>query len=391
MEGPLAPPPRRLKTGALLLAVVGIAPIAGAASSARPRPRLAETRRPRKPPGRHASYPVPSGAMFVSPSGSDANLGTASAPEAHEGRVAASASGRTIVLRKGTYHEALVNVEDLWEEILPQNVPATNKERPNWRRRIRPSIEQIRKMAGGARCSPMSLLSDHDLYLFNEGSHVKLYERLGSHIATVNGRHGTNFAVWAPDAETVSVMGAFQRLEQGQAIRCSRAARPGIWEGFVPDVGKGESYKYHVVSRYHGYRSTRPIRSRFIHETPPHTASIVWDLDYEWHDQAWMATRGDAQLAARADVDLRSASRLVAARAGRRQPLAELSRDGAAARGLRGADGLHARRVSAGDGASRSTARGDIRRPAISRRPAATARRRISCTSSITCTSTASA
>src|SRR5437763_10608876 len=89
------------------------------------------------------------------------------------------------------------------------------------------------------RYSPMSLLSDHDLYLFNEGSHIRLYERLGSHARTVNGVAGTNFAVWAPDAEGVYVMGAFNGWN-----KTSHPMRPvgssGIWEVFVPGIKKGE-------------------------------------------------------------------------------------------------------------------------------------------------------
>src|SRR5579862_7488741 len=94
------------------------------------------------------------------------------------------------------------------------------------------------------RSSPMSLLSDHDLYLFNEGSHVKLYERLGSHARTVDGTQGTNFAVWAPDAEKVSVMGAFNGWNNASHY-LHACGSSGIWEGFIPGVHQGESYKYH--------------------------------------------------------------------------------------------------------------------------------------------------
>src|SRR5262245_61757857 len=72
-----------------------------------------------------------------------------------------------------------------------------------------------KKWPESPRCSPMSLLSDHDLYLFNEGSHIKLYEQLGAHVRTVNGAEGTNFAVWAPDAEQVFVMGGFNNWKKG--------------------------------------------------------------------------------------------------------------------------------------------------------------------------------
>jgi 1,4-alpha-glucan branching enzyme len=137
----------------------------------------------------------------------------------------------------------------------------------------------------------MSLLSDHDLYLFNEGSHVRLYERLGSHPRTINGTTGTNFAVWAPDAEKVYVMGSFNGWNK-TALPMQPKGSSGIWEVFVPGVGKGDSYKYHVVSRYHGYQVDKADPFAFHAENPPHTASIVWELDYEWQDQAWMSSRG---------------------------------------------------------------------------------------------------
>jgi 1,4-alpha-glucan branching enzyme len=137
----------------------------------------------------------------------------------------------------------------------------------------------------------MSLLSDHDLYLFNEGSHVKLYERLGSHHRTVDGVEGTNFAVWAPDAQKVSVIGAFNGWNTTSNYLHARGSS-GIWEGFLPQVRTGDAYKYHVVSRYHGYERDKADPFAFHAETPPRTASIVWDLDYEWHDQKWMSSRG---------------------------------------------------------------------------------------------------
>ena len=137
----------------------------------------------------------------------------------------------------------------------------------------------------------MSLLSDHDLYLFNEGSHVKLYERLGSHTRTQGGAEGTNFAVWAPDAESVSVIGAFNGWN-GTGHFLQPRGSSGIWEGFIPQVRQGDAYKYHVVSRYHGYKADKADPFAFHAETPPRTASMVWNLDYEWRDQAWMKQRG---------------------------------------------------------------------------------------------------
>jgi 1,4-alpha-glucan branching enzyme len=136
----------------------------------------------------------------------------------------------------------------------------------------------------------VSLLTPDDLYLFNEGNHFRLYERLGAHALTFRGQEGTLFAVWAPAAEAVSVMGDFNGWN-----KTSHSLRPkggsGIWEGFVPGVGEGASYKYHVASRYHGYRVDKADPFAFFSEVAPRTASVVWDLGYAWGDQAWLAGR----------------------------------------------------------------------------------------------------
>jgi 1,4-alpha-glucan branching enzyme len=138
--------------------------------------------------------------------------------------------------------------------------------------------------------SDMTLLTDDDLYLFNEGSHLRLYEKLGAHPMTVNAKEGTHFAVWAPDAERVSVIGDFNGWSKK-----SHPLRPrgqsGIWEGFVAGVGKGEVYKYHVASRYKRYRVEKADPFALHTEVPPKTASVVWDLEYGWGDEEWMAGR----------------------------------------------------------------------------------------------------
>ncbi|HUP62705.1 MAG TPA: 1,4-alpha-glucan branching protein GlgB [Thermoanaerobaculia bacterium] len=131
-----------------------------------------------------------------------------------------------------------------------------------------------------------SLLSDSDLHLFNEGTHHKLWTKLGSHIVP----GGVMFAVWAPNADRVSVIGAFNGWNK-HAHRLEARGHSGIWEGFVPGIGKGTVYKYHIVSRHHGYRVDKADPFAVHHETPPNTASIVWDLDYEWNDAEWMRNR----------------------------------------------------------------------------------------------------
>ena len=136
----------------------------------------------------------------------------------------------------------------------------------------------------------VSLLTEDDLYLFNEGSHFKLYEKLGSHPVRHDGQDGTYFAVWAPDAEKVSVMGDFNGWDKGGHFLGSRG-QSGIWEGFIPGIGKGTRYKYHVYSRFGGYRADKADPYALHTEVPPLTGSVVWDLDYEWGDAEWMSTR----------------------------------------------------------------------------------------------------
>jgi len=136
----------------------------------------------------------------------------------------------------------------------------------------------------------MSLLTEDDLYLFNEGTHLRLYQKLGAHVLRANGVQGTYFAVWAPNAEEVSVVGDFNDWDPtGHPLR--PRGQSGVWEGFVPDVGKGALYKYFLRSRHHGYQVAKADPFALYAETPPKTASVVWDLAYTRGDQAWMEQR----------------------------------------------------------------------------------------------------
>ena len=133
---------------------------------------------------------------------------------------------------------------------------------------------------------PDSLFSDWDLHLFNEGTHHRLWEKLGSH--PVPG--GTHFAVWAPNAAEVSVIGDFNGWD-ARANRLEARGASGIWEGFIPGVGKGATYKYRIVSRWNDFRVDKADPFAVHNETPPQTASKIWDLEYEWGDDEWMRTR----------------------------------------------------------------------------------------------------
>jgi len=136
-----------------------------------------------------------------------------------------------------------------------------------------------------------SLITDYDVYLFRQGSHSRLYDRLGSHPAVADGRRGTFFAVWAPNAAEVSVIGDFNGWEAGKNPLSARSDDSGIWEGFLPDIGQGVLYKYHIRSRYNDYSVEKGDPFARFWEIPPKTASIVWDLAYTWRDRAWMRGR----------------------------------------------------------------------------------------------------
>ena len=135
-----------------------------------------------------------------------------------------------------------------------------------------------------------SLLSEEDLYLFNEGSHFRLYDKLGAHRVEHKGHMGVYFAVWAPNAREVSVMGDFNGW-QTDAAPLSQRGQSGIWEGFIPGLEKGALYKYHIVSHVRNHRVDKTDPFGFLFEISPKTATITWDLAYEWHDQEWMEQR----------------------------------------------------------------------------------------------------
>jgi len=136
-----------------------------------------------------------------------------------------------------------------------------------------------------------SLFTDFDINLFKSGKHYKLYEKFGSHIITVDGVEGTYFSVWAPSAKQVSVIGDFNYWKEGEHLLHVRWDESGIWEGFIPNVGKGTTYKYKIESHNNGIKTEKadPYARRFEHN--PKTASIVWEDEYGWKDSKWMKSR----------------------------------------------------------------------------------------------------
>jgi 1,4-alpha-glucan branching enzyme len=134
-------------------------------------------------------------------------------------------------------------------------------------------------------------LTDYDLYLYGEGTHHRAYEKLGAHPGVVDGRHGVHFAVWAPNALEVAVVGDHNQWDP-RAHPMQLRPQAGLWELFVPDIASGALYKYHIVSRYNGYQVDKADPYGFAAEIRPRTASRVWDLTaYKWSDDQWMERR----------------------------------------------------------------------------------------------------
>ncbi|PZN30421.1 MAG: 1,4-alpha-glucan branching enzyme [Proteobacteria bacterium] len=142
---------------------------------------------------------------------------------------------------------------------------------------------QSRALDGG------SLLTDHDIYLFRQGTHFRLYDKLGAHPMQCGGEDGTWFAVWAPNAHAVGVIGEFNDWSPGRHWLEPRADSSGIWEGFVPGARVGMAYKYRIESQGRSFDKGDPFARSW--ECPPLTASRIWKDAYPWRDDAWMRMR----------------------------------------------------------------------------------------------------
>jgi 1,4-alpha-glucan branching enzyme len=139
------------------------------------------------------------------------------------------------------------------------------------------------------------VLTGFDLHLFGEGTHYRLYEKLGARLMEHEGTRGVCFAVWAPNAERVSVIGEFNEWDGRRHPMRSRGAS-GLWEIFIPGLQQGDLYKYEIKTGYLGYIAIKSDPFGLLSEMRPNTASIVWDLDrYEWRDREWMASRRGRQ------------------------------------------------------------------------------------------------
>jgi 1,4-alpha-glucan branching enzyme len=138
---------------------------------------------------------------------------------------------------------------------------------------------------------PHSLFTDFDVDLFKAGKHYRLYEKLGSHMTEVNGEKGVYFAVWAPSAKSVSVVGDFNYWLEGEHPLNVRWDESGIWEGFIPGLEKGALYKYKIHSHIGDVKTEKADPFARFCEHPPKTASVVWEAPHDWKDEAWMKNR----------------------------------------------------------------------------------------------------
>jgi 1,4-alpha-glucan branching enzyme len=131
------------------------------------------------------------------------------------------------------------------------------------------------------------------MYLLEEGTHSRAYEKMGAHLGEMGGKRGVHFAVWAPNAREVSVVGNFNEWNPRSNALAEHGAT-GVWEGFIPEAGAGALYKYHITSQYRGYEVDKADPYAFAAEIRPQTASRVWDLStYTWGDGEWMVNRAN--------------------------------------------------------------------------------------------------
>ena len=141
-----------------------------------------------------------------------------------------------------------------------------------------------------------TLLTDYDIHLFREGNHYTLYDKLGAHFLEHEGVKGVYFALWAPNAEYVSVVGDFNGWNRDDVPMHARWDGSGIWEAFIPKLERGTTYKYYIKSQFDNYEVEKGDPFAVHWETPPKTATKVWDIEYTWNDDDWMQNRKDRGL-----------------------------------------------------------------------------------------------
>ena len=215
-------------------------------------------------------------------------------------------------LARGDAGLVMVQLDDLLGEDTAVNLPGTTVERPNWQRLSRLSLEELASSrvlgealgalsrqrgfaSAGADATTsnvrdVSRLSADDVHLLSEGRHFRLYEHLGCHPMVVDGESGCYFAVWAPNAERVSVIGDFNDWDPSRHPLTPRESS-GVWEGFIGGVGELTRYKYRLRSRLGGEEFDKADPMGRYFEVPPETATRVWHSTHAWDDDEWIERR----------------------------------------------------------------------------------------------------
>jgi len=156
---------------------------------------------------------------------------------------------------------------------------------------VKKTVKKPREVPGEDVLTHPDFITEYDIYLFREGKHFSLYRKLGATVMEHEGTVGTFFAVWAPNAKSVSVIGNFNGWTKDAHQLKVRDDGSGIWEGFIPRIGKGEIYKYYIQSQHGNYTVEKADPLAKFNEHPPKTASVVWEYGHTWRDQEWMEKR----------------------------------------------------------------------------------------------------
>ncbi|MFM2285315.1 MAG: 1,4-alpha-glucan branching protein GlgB [Bacteroidota bacterium] len=172
------------------------------------------------------------------------------------------------------------------------SVTKTSKEAAPKKAPVKKATKAKEESVHSAISQGFSLFTDFDIYLFRQGKHYRLYEKLGAHICENDGVKGTFFAVWAPNASHVSVMGDFNEWNPEAGRMAARSDGSGIWEIFMPGVGHGSLYKYMLRNAHSGQILEKFDPFAFFNEVPPKRASIVWDLKFDWKAKTWLGKKG---------------------------------------------------------------------------------------------------
>ena len=190
---------------------------------------------------------------------------------------------------EGTEIKALVNANSVSPEKQKSDIKNKASKRDT---KIKRSIEEGRNETQVQEEEEfLSRFTDYDVYLFREGRHYSLYDKLGSHIMERGGEKGVYFAVWAPNAAEVYVVGDFNGWDKQSHQLYPRYDSSGIWESFIPGLREGVIYKYFIKSKYNKYEVEKGDPYAYQWEEPPRTASVVAKLDFNWSDKEWMKQR----------------------------------------------------------------------------------------------------